>query len=100
MSEFNAYNKPVKHPVFFVPCSINDKIKVYISQEPGESEYTTGVVQSLDDYQTPVIKYKDLSHLKLSEFDRLILQKDVIMIGRYKVHEAWPRKKEVVVETI
>lgn len=99
MSEFNHYNKPVKHPVFFIPCSIGDKIKVYISQEPGESEYTTGVVQSLDDYQTPCIRYKDLTHLKVYEFDKCLLQKDCIMIGKYKIHEAWPRKKEEVIET-
>lgn len=100
MPEFNNYNKVVKHPVYFIPCEIGMKVKVYLSQELDEWRCTYGKVIALDDYQTPIIKYFDLSSLKLHEFSRMLLRKDVILTGRFKEHVIWSKKKEEVIEDI
>jgi len=80
-------------PLHFRPCKPGYFVKVYLSHEYGESEYTTGVVTGLDEKQRPIIFYRDLTHFKLRDYQRCILFKDVVMSGKYIVHTAWPKPK-------
>lgn len=82
----------------FSLCKRGDKIKVYISQEYESNEHTFGMVVALDSYDRPILKYRDYSELKLHEFRKCLLYKDVIINGWYESHGVPEKKEELVYE--
>lgn len=82
----------------FSLCKRGDKVKVYISQEYDSHEHTFGIVIALDAYDRPILRYKDFSKLKLHEFRKCLLLKDVIINGEFISHGVPEKKEELVYE--
>jgi len=75
-----------KQPAHIVLCKPGQLVKVYLNQECYSTECTYGVVIRLNERDAPVIAYKDLSKLKLGQYDKLLLFKDLEFSGDFVVH--------------
>ena len=80
------HKKLRKQPSHFKPCDISDKVKVYLNQEYNNTECSYGQVIRLNERSQPVLAYRDFSKLKLGQFQRLLLWKDLEFSGDYIVH--------------
>jgi len=69
---------------------VDDKIRILLGKEGHRCLNTYGVVVEVEPGNIPVIEYRNLSGLRLSDFSRHLTKKEFYMAGTFYVHYEEP----------
>lgn len=86
VQEVKKTRKKPRQNALTLPYRIGHRVRVTLSNDPGDFRTTYGVVIQAEENRLPVLRYEDLSALELREYDRCVMRKEVVLDGDFYVH--------------